>query len=76
MEYRIFTGTKTVNVNNKLVSLYENRVAPMNEHRIEYFVASSGCDENSENLDHIVEQAIIEEISVYEMIPTMVKDMF
>lgn len=75
MEYRIFNGTRTVSIKDELISLYEAKVATMNEHRVEYFVASSGQNENSENLDHIVEQAIIEEISAYEMLPTIIKEM-
>ena len=74
MTFEIFDKSKKVEIKDDLIALYEQKVAPIDYHRIEYLIASSNADVSSDNLDAIVEQSIIEEIAMYERIPHIIKE--
>ena len=73
MKYLVFNRTRIVNIKDELVALYEEKVSHVDNHRIEYLVASSDFNENSKDLDIVVEQAIVEEIGTFENIPRILK---
>lgn len=74
MVFSVFNNTKEVNVDDLLIHEYEKQVAPVDFHRIEYFIASSGADINSANLDEVVLTAIKEELAINEKLPSLIEE--
>ncbi len=60
MKYRIFQGTVTVDVPDKLIKLYEDNVTPFSNMTAAYLAESSGCNESSSITD--IEAGIIDGI--------------
>ena len=58
-----------------MIKLYEDNTGlPVDLHRVEYFIVSSEGDENTDNLDELIADAIREEVSMYKEIPRIINE--
>lgn len=74
-KFRIFDKIKTITIRDELVHQYETFVAPINSHRIEYFIASSpeSIHAPEHHWESIIEDAIVEEINVCKAVEKMME---
>ena len=67
MVFELFNKTKTVEIPDDMVRLYEKQVSPFNENVAEYLAVSGDCDENSSEteLSESIINGITEESDAY-----------
>ena len=73
MKYTILNNTKTINIDDKLIKLYESHVAPFNQNRVEYLAASCGLTESDsiDNIEKSIIEAIYDEIDTFNHLNTI-----
>jgi hypothetical protein len=68
MKFNVFNNTKIISLADDIVKLYEDNVAPMDFHRAEYLIISSGVKEDDciETLNYALKSGALEEIEAHE----------
>ena len=61
---------------NLLIALYEKEIAPLDDKRIKYLLAGSNVNEISPNLNKVIVEAMIDEISLVKEVPDMIRKAF
>lgn len=65
-KYKIFSGIE-IELDLKMISFYEQNVAPFHENTAEYFALTSGCNKSDSKayLEQSITKAIQDEIALY-----------
>lgn len=75
MEYSVF-NKNDIEINDDLIALYEKEIAPLDDKRIKYLLAGSNVNEISPNLNKVIVEAMIDEISLVKEVPDMIRKAF